>query len=203
MKEKLIAKPRKAKDSKTWWMGKAEEFARRYLGTEANLGSFNIPELPWGSAIPIFDPGLTNLEMLHVLKAAIPNYINVLDVGRYSDVNLYSGFEANPSPSLCFIADSQAPDYDTMDKSSEMLRGSPTKKWLTLREYGLAMALYRFATGTYLDIKTHTLFPNNYSHRRGVATGFWNEGYEQVWFSWTGKNESGFDFGARQAVYCI
>jgi len=141
-----------------WWLDKTEEFTKRFLGVEVNLRKrFAIPaELPWKSAIPVFDPGgLTNRETVQkALKAS------GLAVWEEVDVMKYTGSEANKEPTLHFIENSARPDEDTMGMSPDQLF-TTGKNWLDLRGYALAFGVHHFATREYLDPQTFTWFPTS------------------------------------------
>jgi len=140
-----------------WWIAKAEEFAALRLGVRVDLRKkFDIPtKFPWQRVIPVFDPGLTNRQM--VKKALQGHNINVWEE---TDVNEYSGSVANAKPSLWFIENSVSPNSDTMNLSPGYLRATG-KSFISLRGYGLAFAVHYYATGECLDTETFTLFPEN------------------------------------------
>lgn len=186
-----------AEQTLDWWLAKTEEFSKRYLGAEINLRErFAIPaELPWGSIIPVFDPGsLTNRDM--VKKA-----LGGLNLGVYeeTDVMKYAGSKAGEEPTLHFIENSVRPNEDTMNMSPNQLRDTK-KLFLRLRGYGLAMAVYHFATGEYLDPETFTWFPEDRLPGGRVAFGDWDGSSSRVRFYWSYPDYRGSCCGARVAM---
>lgn len=177
-----------------WWLGKAQEFSEKRLGVKIVLHErFVIPtELPWKSVIPVFDPGLTNREMVQkALKG------HGLSVREETDVMKYAGSEANNAPTLHFIENSVKPNTDTMNMSPDQLRATG-KSFLRLRGYGLAFALHHFATTEHLDPETFTWFPEDRLSGGGVAYGCWRSG--GVGFRWDGADGRASHGGARVAM---
>lgn len=172
------------------WLSKAEEFAEKYLGVSVKLRDcFAIPvELPWKSAIPVFDPGgLTNRDAVEkALKAS------GLAVWEEVDVMKYSGSEANKKPTLHLIQNSIQPDTVTMSFSPDQLVNTG-KTWLNPRGYALAFGLHHFVTNEYLDPQTWTWFPASRLSPGKVAGGRWNPDGRKVRFSWgsSGGGRSG------------
>ncbi len=161
-----------------WWLKQTEAFTLKHMGVAINLRErFAIPaELPqkWKSVIPVFDPGsMTNRDMVDKCFKALK-----LGVYEETDVMKYKGSEAGKVPTLHFINNSAEPDKDTMNMSANQLQGTK-KLFLELRGYGLAMAVYHFATGEYLDPQTFTWFPENRLPGGYVAYGYW---YSKVKF---------------------
>ncbi len=180
-----------------WWLAKTEEFAEKHLGVRVNLRErFAIPaELPWESAIPVFDPGaLTNRGMVDFALRA-----QGLAVWEEEDVMKYAGSEAGEAPTLHFINNSVTPDDDTMNLSPNDLRATK-KSFLRLRGYGLAFAVYYFATGKYLDPKTFTWFPEDRLPGGSVAHGAWDPARREVRFYWGCAGYRSSDGGARVAM---
>ncbi len=180
-----------------WWLAKTEEFSKKHLGIEVNLRErFAIPaELPWTSVIPVFDPG--NLTNRDVVKKALKSL--KLDVYEETDVMKYAGSEAGKEPTLHFIENSVRPNQDTMNMSPNQLRET-NKSYLRLRGYGLAMALYHFATGDYLDPETFTWFPEDRLSDGHVARGYWRPADRWVRFDWRGPDGRNSYSGARVAM---
>lgn len=179
-----------------FWLGKCQEFAKKYLGVEVDLGRFAIPaELPWKSAIPVFDPGnLTNRDAVEkVLRA------QELTVWEEVDVMKYSGSAANAEPTLHFIRNSIEPDVDTTNQMPDQLVATG-KNWLCQRGYALTFGLHHFVTSGFVDVRTWTWFPNNRLASGRVASGGWYPGYREVWFDWCSSVGHDPDMGARLAM---
>jgi len=180
-----------------WWLAKTEEFSKKHLGVEINLRErFAIPaELPWVSVIPVFDLG--NLTNRDAVKKALKGL--KLDVYEEVDVMKYAGSEASKEPTLHFIENSVRPDKDSMNLSPDDLRATGNN-YLRLRGYALALAVYHFATGEYLDPETFTWFPEDRLPDGRVAFGFWRPSDHRVRFSWSRPDARGSDGGARVAM---
>ncbi len=180
-----------------WWLAKTQEFAKKHLGVDINLRErFAIPaELPWKSVIPVFDPGsLTNRAVVEQALKALG-----LTVYEETDVMKYSGSEAINAPTLHFIENSVRPNSDTMNMSPNQLRKTG-KSYLSLHGYGLAFAVYYFATDKHLDPETFTWFPEDRFPDDLVALGYWGPGNRVVGFS---RGRSGLRYpsgGARVAM---
>ena len=180
-----------------WWIVKAEEFSKKHLGVEINLRDrFVIPtDLPWDNVIPVFDPGsITNRD---VIKKALKGL--KLNVYEEVDVMKYAGAEAGKESTLHFIENSVRPNKDSMNLSPNQLRETG-KNYLRLRGYGLAMALYHFATREYLDSETFTWFPEDRLPDGGVADGYWFPSYRKVGFYWGSPYDRYSSSGARVAM---
>lgn len=180
-----------------WWLTKTEEFSKKHLGVEINLRErFAIPaELPWGSVIPVFDPGsLTNRDAIEKALTGLK-----LNVYEEVDVMKYAGSEASKEPTLYFIENSVRPNSDTMNMSPDDLRAT-TKNFVCLRGYALAMAVYHFATGKYLDPETFTWFPEDRLSDGCVAYGYWYRSDSKVWFDWRNPDSRCSSGGARVAM---
>jgi len=184
-----------------WWIARSEEFAKRHLKAEVILQErFAIPaELPWGLAIPVFDPGnLTNRGMVNSIKGV------GVDVHEEADVMKYRGSEACGAPTLHFINGSNRPDQDTVGLSPKQLRGTG-KNYLGLRGYGLASAVYFFATREHLDPETFTWFPEISLSGGDTAYGYgdpdgWGSSNGEVDFRWYSPGPRYYGGGARMAV---
>lgn len=180
-----------------WWLKKTEEFAKNHLGIEVNLRErFAIPaELPWQSAIPVFDPG--KLENRNMVEKALKR--QGLAVWEETDVIKYAGSEAGEAPTLHFIENSERPNEDTMNMSPDQLRDTK-KSYLRLRGYGLAFAVYHFATRKHLDPETFTWFPEDRLPGGWVARGFWGPASREVLFDWDDPDDRRACCGARVAI---
>ena len=180
-----------------WWLDKTQEFAKTHLGVEINLRErFAIPaELPWKNVIPVFDPGtLTNRGVVEQALKALG-----LTVYEETDVMKYAGSEALNAPTLHFIEDSVRPNADTMNVSPNQLRKTG-KSYLSLRGYGLAFAVYHFATGKHLDPETFTWFPEDRLSDDMVASGDWRPDDRKVGFYWDYSGYRRSFGGARVAI---
>lgn len=179
------------------WLDKCQEFTKKYLGVEVKIREmFNIPEeLPWGSAIPVFDPGgLTNREAVEkALKA------QKLVVWEEVDVMKYGGSEANKKPTLHLIQNSIQPDEDTLNQRPDQLVATGTS-WLNQRGYMFAFGLHHFVTGQYLDPQTWTWFPNDRLSSAKVASGRWHPDDREVRFCWRHSGYRCPGMGARLAM---
>ncbi len=185
-----------------WWLATAEEFAQSHFRVTVNLlQMFVIPmELPWPSAIPIFDPGtLTNRKMFNLLKKL------GLNPWEEADVMRYSGCQAGGLPHLHLIENSIKPDADTLTSPGQspddlLQKGKP---YLRLRGYGLASALFFSAKRELLDIETWTWFPNDRLAEGRVARGGWDSKYDgHLRFSWNDPGTRNPFCGARVAISC-
>lgn len=181
-----------------WWLDKAEAFAKKHLRLKLGLRQqFTIPtELPWSSAIPIFDPGThDNRGMIHLLKKLGHDPLEQKDVMRYSGAQKFG------VPTLHLIENSIQPNADTMGLSPDQLRATG-KQFLRLRGYGLAMALYRFAKAEYLDPQTWTWFPEDRILAESiVAKGGWDVINRQIEFDWEVPSyQKNPNLGARLAI---
>lgn len=180
-----------------WWLAKTEEFGKKHLGVEINLRErFVIPdELPWQSVIPIFDPGALTT------RGAVNKALKGLNLSVYEEVNVmkYAGSEASKEPTLHFIENSVRPDKDSMNLSPDELRATG-KRYLRLRGYALAMAVYHFATGEYLDPETFTWFPEDRLPVGSVAYGHWRRSFSRVGFVWDNPDYRRSNGGARVAM---
>jgi len=156
-----------------WWIDKTQKFTKEYLGVDIDLRErFDIPaELRWDSVIPIFDPGnLNNKDAVHNALRS-----QKLVVFEESEVSLYSGSEPSGTPTLHFIEKSVRPNRESMNLSPDTLR-TTGENYLDMRGYVLAMAVYHFATGKYLDTETFTWFPESRMPGENVGCGFWFPG---------------------------
>lgn len=70
------------------WLEKMQNFSAKFLSHSVNLReSFPIPErLPWQKVLPIFDPGLTNRQMVDKALRS-----QGLDVYESTDVDKFTG----------------------------------------------------------------------------------------------------------------
>lgn len=177
-----------------WWLAQAEKFAKRHLGLDIILRNhFDIPaEFPWREVIPVFDSGdITNRHVIKILQRCGHAVL------QERDVMMFDGSEVGTEPTLCFINNSSDPDEDTMRRSPNQLLKTG-KEWLGLRGYGLAFALYHFATGTHLDPETLTWFPKDRLPGNGVACCGWRG--RKVKFQWFYSGRRGQKRGARMVV---
>lgn len=184
------------------WLGKAEEFAQVHLGITVNLRQmFAIPaQLPWPSALPIFDPGtLTNRGTFKLLGKL------GLNPWEETDVMEYSGSKANSVPSLQLIANSARPDADTLtspgQSPDDLLRTG--KSYLRFRGYGLASGLLFSTKKEHLDPEeTWTWFPEDRLADGYVANGCWRPVYGQLRFNGGNPGHRYPLCGARVAISC-
>jgi hypothetical protein len=185
-----------------WWLDRTEEFAREFLDVDIRLRErFEIPaDLPWPRAIPIFDPsGLTTFD-------AIQSSLVYQGMGVWSGVagRSYHGFGSSNQPSLSFIEDSAAPNFDTFGKSGDELRAGQDESldtFLSMRGYVFAAGLCYFARRQLLDADTVTIFPNDLLPGPGIrreATAFTAD--EEIRFSWTAPDIGIATVGARRVA---
>ncbi|PIQ92397.1 MAG: hypothetical protein COV70_00695 [Parcubacteria group bacterium CG11_big_fil_rev_8_21_14_0_20_39_22] len=181
------------------WIGNMEKFSAKFLDHSVNLRkSFPIPDrLPWQKVLPIFDPCLTNRQMVdNALKS------QGLGVCESTDVDKFTGAGAE-EPKLYLIertvepmsARSLPPKYAKLYFEGRMTRP------IDLRRYGIGFGLYHDITGEYLDPRTVTLFPENiYSPYGLVAYGSWCPDYRKVDFHRHDVVYGDAVFGFREAI---
>lgn len=186
-----------------YWLNRCQEFAEKFFGVKVNLREmFMIPEeIPWASAIPVFDPGnLTNRDAVEkALKA------QKFVVWEEADVMNYSGSIANAGPTLHFIQNSIEPDSDTLNQTPDQLveagKNLPAQAgWLSQRGYALAFGLHYFVTKKYLDRKTWTWFPVNRLASGEVTCGYWDPGDRRVKLGWDFPGYHDPNMGARRVM---
>jgi len=150
--------------------------------------------IPWTKVHAIFDPGLTNREM--VTKALKGQNVGVHEE---FDVTDYYGSQSRGRQTLYLINDSIRPDEDTMGLSPNQLLATG-KSYLSLRGYGLAQARQKFLEREFLDPQTYTWFPENRLAGGSVADGSWRSGTGKVRFNWFGPGYRFPNGGARVAI---
>ena len=179
-------------------IAQTEKFAKEILGVEVNLRQrFVLPvTIPWQKVIPIFDPGLTNREMVDKgLKG------QGIDTYEEVDVMGYYGAQSKGRPTLCLINDSDRPDQDTMGLSPDQLLATG-KSYLGLRGYGLVQALRKFSERDFIDLETLTWFPEDRLPGGYVARGFWYPDRRQVEFYWSFPGYRHSHCGGRVVIHC-
>lgn len=186
------------------WVATMDAFARRYFGflnTQLLSDMFATPpRLPWKKVLPIFDPGLTNREMVDkVLKA------RKLDVYEGTDVMKYTGAGAFPTPRLYIIERTPAPTLATMGlppKYAKQWFGGRQTQPLGLRAYGIGTSVLHSVEKQFLDpeAKTATFFPENILPGGYVACGCCYPSYSRVLFCAGGSGDEYGDYGFREAI---
>lgn len=183
------------------WLGHMEQFAEKLFGVKIALrDKFLLPaRLPWKQILPIFDPGLTNREMVDkALKK------QGLSVGEGTDVSKFTG------------ADSEGPRLWLVERSAQptAARSLPpkfAKQWfegrqthpLSLRGYGIGAGLLYKVEKNFLDpeAKTVTWFPENVFLPDGnVAYGYYNPANDKVWFNRNDPNYENDNNGFREEI---
>lgn len=154
------------------WLGHMEKFAKQHFGVDVNLCQRAPMFLPWQQVLPIFDPGLTDREMIDkALKA------RGVQVYEEKDVMQFTGAQSS-GPRLGFIERSLGPTEATMGLSPKFLKnwyaGRQTRP-LDRRAYGIAASLFHKVEKKFLDPQTFTWFPENTLPLPGgeVARGSW------------------------------
>ena len=185
------------------WLGHMERFAKEYFKTEIVLrDKFPIPaRLPFKNVLPIFDPGLSNREMVD--KALKAQGLRV----EGTDVSKFTG------------ADSEGPRLWLIERSPQPMaaRGLPPKfakqyfegrqtRPLNLRGYGIGTGLLYKVEKRFLDpdAVTASWFPENLLLPDGfVAYGYYDPTYGKVWFY---SRDAGYEFGTmafREAILLL
>ncbi len=180
------------------WLGHMEKFAKDYFKAKVTLRDvFPLPaRLPWKQALPIFNPGLTNREMVDkALKS------RKLSVYEYTDVMKF-GSGANMS-CLCIIERSAKPTLATMGLPPKFAKhwfaGRQTVS-LNLCNYGIGMSLRHEIEKEFLDSQTVTWFPESTLSVGFVAYGGYGPGFGGVEFGCRGSGCERGDFGFREAI---
>lgn len=181
------------------WLGYMEKFAKEYFGSKVILRDiFPLPAtLPWKQVLPIFDPGLTNREMVNkALKA------RKLDVYEETDVMQYAGAQKGV-PTVYLVERDLRPTEATMGLPPKFARhwfaGRQTRP-LTLRAYGIGMSLEHEVEQQFLDPQTFSWFPENTLPGGGVADGGYNPDNRRVRFRWGGPDYGYGRCGFREAI---
>lgn len=186
------------------WFGHMERFSKEYFGKEIVLrDAFPIPaRVPFKKVLAIFDPGLTNREMVNkALKA------QGLSVGEGTDVEKFTGADAD-SPRLWLVERTPQP---------RSARGMPPKfaqqyfegrqtRPLALRGYGIGTGLLYRVEKTFLDpdAKTASWFPENILFPAGhVAYGRYHPTGRKVWFYRSGALDEGDGMAFREAILLL
>lgn len=186
------------------YLGHMEKFAKERFGAKVILRDlFPLPAmLPWKQVLPIFDPGLTNREMVDkALKA------RKMVVYEETDVMEYAGAQAD-GPKLYLI--DRTPREGSL-RPTEATMGLPPKfarKWfagrqtkpLALRPYGIGMSLVNEVEEQFLDPETFTWFPENTLPDGGVAYGRYNPDRREVRFYWYIADDESARSGFREAI---
>jgi len=181
------------------WLVHVEDFAEKYFGKRIELmESFDLPtHLPWKRVLPIYDPGLTDREMIDkALKAR--------DVAVYeeTDVMKFTGARSS-GPRLGFIERTLRPTEATIGLPPKFLKnwyaGRQTKP-LDRRAYGIATSLLHGVEKQFLDPETFTWFPENTLPPDGrVAYGYWSD--DEVRFYWGDPGDEDDYGGSREAIW--
>lgn len=182
------------------WLSHMEQFAEKYFGMKVLLRNmFQFPaRLPWKQILPVFNPGLTNREMVDkafVSRKLVTPYESV-------DVMKYSGSGAR-APGLYLTERSARPTPATMGLPPEF-----AKHWFTGRQtvpldlcgYGIGTSLCHKVEKQFFDPETWTWFPENTLSDGNVAYGFYDPSLGKVEFY---CRASGFGrglFGFREAI---
>jgi hypothetical protein len=186
------------------WLGHMEQFATAHFGGGAQPGflsrMFPLPaRLPWKKVLPIFDPGLTNREMVDkALKS------QGLSVGEYADVSGFSG-SGSEGPRLWLVERSAVPTAAgglPPKFAKQWFEGRQTRP-LNLRAYGIGTALWYNIERKFLDpeAKTATWFPESgLPDGHVVACGYCGPADYEVWFSQNDRRCERGRYGFREAI---
>lgn len=186
------------------WFGHMEQFSNERFGKEVVLrDAFPIPaRLPWKKVLPIFDPGLTNREMVDkALKA------QGLSVGEGTDVEKFTGADAE-SPRLWLVERTPQPRAARglpPKFAKQYFEGRQTRP-ISLRGYGIGTGLVYKVEKTFLDpdAATASWFPENIFLPDGdVAYGACSPAGRKVWFD---RNDASsvYDYmGFREAILLL
>ncbi|TSC67416.1 MAG: hypothetical protein CEO19_225 [Parcubacteria group bacterium Gr01-1014_73] len=183
------------------WFDHMEQFAERRFGMKISLREmFPLPSrLPWKQVLPIFNPGLTNREMVNkafVSRKLVTPYESV-------DVMEYSGSGASV-PCLYLTERSAKPTPATMGLPPKFAKhwfaGRQTAP-LNLCGYGIGTSLLNEVEKQFLDPETWTWFPENTLSDGHVAYGNYNPGYGKVKFNYNDSDCGLGGFGFREAIY--
>lgn len=163
------------------WLGHMGQFSMEYFGKEVILcDMFPIPaRVPWKKVLAIFDPGLSNREMVDkALKA------QGLQVGG-TDVSRFTGADAD-SPRLWLIERSPQPTAGRglpPRFAKQYFEGRQTRP-LNPRGYGIGTGLLYKVEKKFLDpdAQTASWFPENTLPGGNVAYGNYNPTNGKVWF---------------------
>lgn len=182
------------------WLAHMEQFSERYFGTKVSLREmFPVPtRLPWKQILPIFNPGLTNREMVDkvfVSRKLITPYESV-------DVMKYSGSGAS-APCLYLIERSAKPTFATMGLPPKF-----AKHWFAGRQtvplnlcgYGIGTSLCHEIEKQFLDRKTWTWFPENILSGDDIADGGYDPFDGKVRFDYYDSDYEYDNFGFREAI---
>jgi hypothetical protein len=184
----------------SWWLPKVEEFAKEHLVMKIRLQDrFAIPKAQLREKlIPIFDPGTLSVADAVKLLGKLGHGPEI----ETPDILKAAGSDKHSTPTLQLIADSPRPDKDTMGILPHLLLHSE-KRYLRLRGYCLASAIYRYAKkAEHLDQETSTWFPDDHHDGISFANGAWDEagvvrpGIRFVWSA----NVIDRGAGARQVI---
>lgn len=182
------------------WFDHMQQFAEKFFGaTFALRDKLPLPaRLPWKNVLPIFDPGLTNREMVDkALKA------RKLLVYEGTDVMRFTGSGAFDAPCLYFIERSITPTPATMGLPPKFARhwfsGRQTVP-LHLRAYGIGTSLLHEVEEQFLDPETWTWFPENTLPGGRVAFGGSGPASGKVEFLCLGAGNELVNAGFREAI---
>ena len=181
------------------WLGHMERFAERCFGIKIALREmFPLPSrLPWKQVLPIFNPGLTNREMVDkvFISRELTPYESV-------DVMRYSGSGAS-APCLYFTKRSAKPTLATMGLPPKFAKhwfaGRQTAP-LNLCGYGIGTSLCYEVEKQFLDPGTWTSFPENTLSVGDVAYGNCLPHDSKVRFGCSYSDFGDDDFGFREAI---
>lgn len=182
------------------WLDRMEQFAKDFFGKRIALrGAFPIPaRLPWKNILPIFDPGLTNREMVDKALSG-----NKLAVWEGTNVDRFSGASALPAPRLYLIERAPRPTEATMGLPPRFARnwfaGRQTRP-LPLRTYGIGTSLWYKVEKKFLDPQTATFFTENTLPGGCVACGRYFSGSRLVYFGADGAGYERDEYGFREAI---
>ena len=183
------------------WLDHMEQFAERCFGMKVSLRKiFRFPaRLPWKKILPIYNPGLTNREMVD--KAFVSRKL----VAPYEavDVMKYFGSVANV-PGLYLTERSAKPTPATMGLPPKFVKhwfaGRQTVP-LNLCNYGIGTSLCHKVENQFLDPVTWTWFPENTLTDGNVAGGGCHPGYDKVEFYYLASDVGNGCFGFREAIF--
>lgn len=182
------------------WLSHMEQFAEKYFGMKVPLRNmFQFPaRLPWKQILPVFNPGLTNREMVDkafVSRKLVTPYESV-------DVMKYSGSGAR-APGLYLTERSARPTPATMGLPPKF-----AKHWFAGRQtvpldlcgYGIGTSLCHEVEKQFFDPETWTWFPENTLSGGAVAYGLCRPGDGRVEFRCGDSDGGGGRFGFREAI---
>jgi len=182
------------------WLDHMQKFADKHFGPWVLREGFSHPtRLPWKNVLVIFDPGLTNREMVDkALKARNLGVFERMDVGTYEGAGALSTcrlqiIERSPTPT---VATRGLPP-----KYAKHWFGGRVTRPLGLRAYGIGTSVLHSVEKQFLDpeAKTATFFPENVSGGC-VAYGCYGPYGSEVYFGYDDSDYEADRYGFREAI---